>query len=90
LKGERACKGDSKPSQGGISDAEAEHFSSIFEFKGRGFFASSQSSNGITHGFPLLHRDLGIRWGWVFAVDGYVTDGENIKTVLESQISANG
>jgi hypothetical protein len=90
LKGERACEGDSKPSQGGISDAEAEHFSSILEFKGLGLFASSQSSNRITHGFPLLHRDLGIRWGWVFAVDGCITDGENIKTVLESQISANG
>jgi hypothetical protein len=90
LKGERACEGDSKSSQGGVSDPKAEHFSSIFEFKGRGLFASSQSSNGITHGFPLLHRDLGIRWGWVFAVDGCITDGENIKTVLESQISANG
>jgi hypothetical protein len=69
LKGERSCEGDSKPGQGGVSDAKAEHFALIIEFEGRRLFASLQCSNGCTDSFSLLHRDLGIRWDWVIGVD---------------------
>jgi hypothetical protein len=90
LKGERSCEGDSKPSQGGVSDAEAEHFALIIEFKGRRLFAGLQCSNGSADGFSLLHRDLGIRWDRVIGVDRKITDGENIRAVLEPQISVDG
>jgi hypothetical protein len=90
LKGERTCEGDAKPRQGGVSDAEAEHFSSILKFEGLRLFASLQRSDGIADGVPLLHRDLGIRWGRVFAVAGNIADGEDIKAAAESQISIDG
>jgi hypothetical protein len=89
LKGERACEGDSQSSQGGVSDAEAEHFSSILEFEGLRLFPSLQSSDGITHGFSLLHRNLSIRWGWVIAVAGNIPNCEDITTVVKSQISVD-
>jgi hypothetical protein len=62
----------------------------IFEFKGRRLFASLQCSNGSAYGFSLLHRDLGIRWDRLIGVDRDITDGEDIRAVLEPQISADG
>jgi hypothetical protein len=82
LEGERACEGDSESSQGGVSDAKAEHFSSILEFEGLRLFASLQSSDGITHGLPLLHRNLSIRWDWVIAIAGNVPNCEDVITAL--------
>jgi hypothetical protein len=41
-----------------------------------------QSSDGITHGFPLLHRNLSIRWDWVIAVAGNIPNCEDITTAL--------
>jgi hypothetical protein len=90
LKGERTCEGDAKPRQGGVSDPKAEHFSSILKFEALRLVASLQRSDGIPYGLPLLHCDLGIRWGWVLAVAGNIADGEDIKAAAESQISIDG